>query len=117
VFREGSAWTALGFVLGVSAGGALAARLRGKSVLAGRRCAACGASLSLWPRLPPLSWLATRPQCPRCGNEAPRLHAALEAAVALTGVAALLLAPPRIAVPGAVAAWLLLLLVLARRRR
>jgi prepilin signal peptidase PulO-like enzyme (type II secretory pathway) len=115
MLREGSAWTALGFVLGLAAGGALAARLRGRPVLAGRRCPRCGASLSLVPAVPLLSWLAARARCPRCGRETPRRLAWLEAGVALIGVAAILLLPVTLAVPVAAAGWLLLLVLIARR--
>jgi leader peptidase (prepilin peptidase)/N-methyltransferase len=117
VLSEGSAWAALGFVLGIAAGGALAARLRGRSVLAGRRCPRCGASLTLWAGAPILSWFAVRPRCARCGESAPRLHAAFEAGVVLIGAVALLLFPLRIAVPAAGAAWLALLWLVWRRRR
>ena len=114
---DGGAWAALGFVLGIAGGGALAARLRGRSVLAGRRCPRCGASLSLWTAAPVLSWLAVRPRCPRCGHDTPWLHSAFEAGVVLIGAAALLLFPLRVAVPAAGAAWLLLLLLVGWRRR
>jgi prepilin signal peptidase PulO-like enzyme (type II secretory pathway) len=116
VVEEGSAWAALGFVLGIAGGGALAARLRGRSALAGRRCPRCGASLGLWAAVPILSWFAVRPRCPRCGEAVPRLHAAFEAGVVLIGTIALLLLPLRMAVPAAAAAWLLLLWLVWRRR-
>jgi prepilin signal peptidase PulO-like enzyme (type II secretory pathway) len=115
--EPGSAWTALGFVLGLAGGGALAARMRGRSVLAGRRCAGCGASLSLRPNFPILSWLATRPGCPRCRRAAPRFDAALELGVATIGVAAILLVPVRIAPICAAAGWLSLLVLIVWRRR
>jgi prepilin signal peptidase PulO-like enzyme (type II secretory pathway) len=115
MFSEGSAWTALGFVLGLAAGGALAARLRGRPMLAGRRCPRCGASLSLWPAAPALSWVAARARCPRCGWETPRRFASFEAGVAAIGVAAILLLPVTVAIPVAAAGWLLLLFLIARR--
>ncbi|MBV8687987.1 MAG: prepilin peptidase [Alphaproteobacteria bacterium] len=114
---EGSAWTALGFVLGIAGGGALAAALRGGRVLAGRRCPRCGASLSLVPRLPILSWLAVAPRCRRCGLATPPLRAALEAGVVLIGVAAILLSPPRQAVLWAAGGWIALAAFVAWRRR
>jgi leader peptidase (prepilin peptidase)/N-methyltransferase len=117
VGSEGGAWAALGFVLGIAGGGALAARLRGRSVLAGRRCSRCGASLSLRASAPILSWVAVRPRCLRCGHAAPRRHAAFEAGVVLIGAAALLLLPLRVAVPAAGAGWLLLLFLVWRRGR
>jgi leader peptidase (prepilin peptidase)/N-methyltransferase len=115
MLEEGSAWTALGFVLGLAGGGAVVARLRGRSVLAGRRCPRCGASLSLWASAPVLSWLAARALCPRCGRETPRRLALFEAGVAATGVAAILLLPVTLAIPVAAAGWLLLLFLIARR--
>jgi prepilin signal peptidase PulO-like enzyme (type II secretory pathway) len=112
-----SAWTALGFVLGMAAGGGLAAKLAGRKVAAGRCCASCCASLSPWPRVPFLSWFGTRPHCPRCGLPAPRLRAALEAAVVLIALVAIFASPPGVAVFVALAGWaLLLLLVLLWRR-
>jgi leader peptidase (prepilin peptidase)/N-methyltransferase len=117
VVEEGSAWAALGFVLGIAGGGALAARLRGRSVLAGRRCPHCGAGLSLWSAAPVLSWIAVRPRCRRCGESAPRLHAAFEEGVVAIGAVALLLFPLRIAVPAAGAAWLMLLWLVWLRGR
>jgi prepilin signal peptidase PulO-like enzyme (type II secretory pathway) len=112
-----SALTALGFVVGMAVGGAFAARLGGGKVLAGRRCAACGASLGLWPRLPILSWFGSRPHCPRCGLAAPRFRAAMEAAVVLVGLAAIFASPPRIAIFIALGGWALLLALFLLWRR
>jgi prepilin signal peptidase PulO-like enzyme (type II secretory pathway) len=109
--------TAFGFVLGVSAGAAVANYWRGRSFLAGRRCARCGASLSLWPAAPLLSWLATRQRCPQCGEAGPLLHAGIEAGVVLIGVSTILLAPLRIAVVAAAVGWGLLFGLLVWRRR
>jgi prepilin signal peptidase PulO-like enzyme (type II secretory pathway) len=103
-------------VLGVAGGGALAARLRGKSVLAGRRCPRCGASLSLIEAAPVLSWLAVRPVCRRCGQAVPWKSAALELAVVASGVAAILLLPLATAVIVAGVAWAALLLIVVVRR-
>jgi prepilin signal peptidase PulO-like enzyme (type II secretory pathway) len=112
-----SAGTALGFVLGMAAGLALGAKLAGRPVSAGRRCAVCAASLSPWPRLPFLSWFGTRPQCPRCGLSAPRLRAAIEAAVVLVALVAIFASPPAIAIFIALAGWTLLLLLVFLWRR
>jgi leader peptidase (prepilin peptidase)/N-methyltransferase len=112
-----SAGTALGFVLGMAAGLALGAKLAGRPVSAGRRCAACGASLSPWPRFPFLSWFGTRPHCPRCGVPAPRLRAAIEAAVVLVALVAIFASPPAIAIVIALAGWALLLLLVFLWRR
>jgi prepilin signal peptidase PulO-like enzyme (type II secretory pathway) len=105
---------AFGLVLGVGGGGALAARWRGRSVLAGRRCAGCGASLSLWPALPWLSWFGMAPRCPRCGIASDWLHPALEAAVVLIGVIAIFILPLPLAVIAMLAGWLLFPLALRR---
>jgi prepilin signal peptidase PulO-like enzyme (type II secretory pathway) len=85
--------TAIGFLLGVGLGGALAAWMRGRSVAEGRRCAACGASLSPAAALPFLSWFGVRPRCGRCGAAAPWLEAALETAVVLLGLIGIVLLP------------------------
>jgi prepilin signal peptidase PulO-like enzyme (type II secretory pathway) len=108
---DASAWTALGFVLGVAAGGALAARIAGKSISAGRRCPGCGASLSPWPRLPMLSWFGALPRCRRCGLGTSRLHPALEAGIVLIGLVAIYVSPFPMAIYVAVAGWGLLLLL------
>jgi len=78
--------TAIGFLFGVGLGGALSAWMRGRSVSAGRRCAACGASLSPARALPFLSWFGVLPRCGGCGAPAPWLEAALETAVVLLGL-------------------------------
>jgi prepilin signal peptidase PulO-like enzyme (type II secretory pathway) len=105
---------AFGFVLGVGAGGALAARARGRSVLAGRRCAGCGASLSPWPGVPVLSWFGVVPRCRRCGAASDGLHPALEAAVVLIGLIAIFLLPMRFALLAMAAGWVLFPLALRR---
>src|SRR3954470_19049010 len=105
---------ALGFVLGVGGGGALAARWRGRSVLAGRRCDDCGASLSLWPAVPFLSWLGVAPRCSRCGTASDWLHPALEAATMLVGLIAIFALPMLYALLAMVAGWVLFPLALRR---
>jgi prepilin signal peptidase PulO-like enzyme (type II secretory pathway) len=105
---------AFGFVLGVGGGGALAARVRGRPVMAGRRCAECGASLSPRPALPWLSWFGVAPRCRRCGAASDWLHPALEAAVVLVGLIAIFLLPLPWAVAAMVAGWMLFPLALRR---
>ena len=113
----GSAWTALGLVLGAAAGAALAARLAGKRIRPGRLCPHCGASLSLFARIPILSWFGAAPQCRSCGAAVGWLQPALEAAFLLIGLAAILLAPLRLAIPLAVGGWAVaLVLILVWRR-
>ncbi|HEY1606185.1 MAG TPA: prepilin peptidase [Allosphingosinicella sp.] len=112
-----SAWTAFAFVLGMAAGGAVAARLAGKPVLAGRRCPACGESLSLWPRLPFLSWFGAVPRCRHCGLATSRLRAGLEAVALLVGLAAILAAPFPLALYLALGGWALLLALFILWRR
>jgi prepilin signal peptidase PulO-like enzyme (type II secretory pathway) len=112
-----SAWTAFGFVLGVAAGGALAARLAGRAVLAGRRCPGCGASLSPWPRLPILSWFGVVPHCRQCGRAVSRLHSIVEAGIVLIGLAAIFASPFPAAIYLALGGWSLLLLVAFAWRR
>lgn len=112
-----SAGIAFGFVVGAVAGSALAARVAGRSVTAGRLCPHCRDSLSFWPRFPILSWVAVVPRCRRCGLATPRLHAFVEAAVILIGLAAIFATPFPEAIFVALAGWALLLLFLWRRRR
>ncbi|HEX4738902.1 MAG TPA: prepilin peptidase [Allosphingosinicella sp.] len=112
-----SAWTALGFVLGMGAGGAAAAYFAGKSVLAGRRCPACGTSLSLWPRVPILSWFGVVPRCRHCGLATNRLRAGIEAAALLVGVIAIFAAPFPLALYLALGGWALLLALFIIWRR
>src|SRR3954469_24643750 len=113
----GSAWTAVGFVLGMGAGGALAAWLAGKQVMSGRRCPKCDASLSPLARVPILSWFGAKPRCRQCGFAVARLHPALEAAFLMIGLAAIFAAPMPLAILAAVGGWAVLLgLILAWRR-
>jgi prepilin signal peptidase PulO-like enzyme (type II secretory pathway) len=112
-----SAWAALGFVLGMGAGAALAARLAGRNVLAGRRCPGCGASLSPWPRFPILSWFGTVPRCRGCGMAISRWPAAVEAAALLVGLAAIFAASFPLALYLALGGWALLLLLVILWRR
>lgn len=115
-FDAAGLWAALGFVVGVAGGGAVAARIAGRPALAGRRCPKCAASLSPWSRLPALSWFGARSRCPRCANPLPRLNAAVELAVVAAGVAAILVLPLRLAVLAAALAWGVILLLVLRRR-
>ena len=112
-----SAWAALGFVIGMGAGAALAARLAGRKVLAGRRCGGCGASLSPWPRVPALSWFGLVPRCRHCGLATSRLRAGLEAAVVLVGLAAILTAAFPLALYLALGGWTVLLMLFILWRR
>src|SRR3954470_21666092 len=111
-----SAWTALGFVLGMAAGAALAAWLAGKQIMPGRRCPQCDASLSPLARFPFLSWFGAMPQCRACGAAIARLHPALEAAFLLVGLVAIFVAPMPLAIFAAVAGWAAMIgLILAWR--
>jgi prepilin signal peptidase PulO-like enzyme (type II secretory pathway) len=112
-----SAWAALGFVLGMGAGAALAARLAGRDVMAGRRCPNCGASLSPWPRFPPLSWFGTVPRCRGCGIAISRLPAVMEAVALLVGLVAIFAAPFPLALYLALGGWALLFLIVILWRR
>jgi prepilin signal peptidase PulO-like enzyme (type II secretory pathway) len=114
---EGSAWTALGLVLGVAAGGALAAWLAGKRILPGRRCPRCEASLSPVARFPFLSWFGATPRCRSCGLATARLHPALEAAFLLIGLAAVFMVPLPLAIFVAVGGWAALLVLIFAWRR
>lgn len=112
-----SAWTALAFVVGMAAGGAAAAFFAGKPVLAGRRCPGCGASLSLWPRVPSLSWFGVVPRCRHCGLATDPLRAAIEVAALLVGLVAIFAAPFPLALYLALGGWALLLALFILWRR
>jgi prepilin signal peptidase PulO-like enzyme (type II secretory pathway) len=85
--------TAVGFLLGVGLGASLAAWLRGRSVVAGRRCGRCGASLSPVAGAPFVSWFGVRPRCRACGAAAPWREAALETAVVVLGLVGIFALP------------------------
>jgi prepilin signal peptidase PulO-like enzyme (type II secretory pathway) len=106
--------TALAYVVGVGGGAALAARLKGGRVAAGRLCPRCGTSLSPVATVPALSWFGVRPHCPSCGLAAPALEAALETGVVLIGLLAIVALPMPWALPAG--AGLFALFVLAVRR-
>ena len=106
--------TALGFLLGAGAGAAIAGRMRGERPLAGRRCSRCGASLSIVPTLPFLSWFGVRPRCRRCGAAAAWLHPALESGAVLAGLLAIFLVPEPWVLPAAAAAFAAFVLALRR---
>ena len=104
----------IAYLVGVGAGGAIVARLRGARLRPGRRCGRCGASLSPVAALPWLSWFGVRPRCPVCGSAAPWLPAALETAIVLMGALALITVPLAWSALAIVAGFLLF--VLAARR-
>ena len=112
-------WAAFGFVIGMAAGAAAAAYFGGKPILAGRRCPACGTSLSPWPRVPLLSWFGIVPRCRHCGLATDRLRAAIEAAALLVGLVAIFAAAFPLALYLALGGWALLLtfFILWRRFR
>jgi leader peptidase (prepilin peptidase)/N-methyltransferase len=112
---EGSAATALGFVLGAVIGSFLAAILvrwpEGRSVLRGRsQCDACGRTLSPRDLVPILSWFLVRGRCRHCGAAIDRRHLAIEAGAALIGLTAILAHPLPAAVFTAIFGWWLFLL-------
>jgi len=105
---------AAAFVIGVGAGGASAARMRGGAVAGGRRCAHCGASLSPVRALPFLSWFGVLPRCRSCGAASGWRHAALEAGAAMVGVGAILALPLAAAVPAIFAGWAIFFVAMRR---
>ena len=110
-------WAAFGFVIGMAAGAAAAAYFRGKPILAGRRCPACGTSLSFWPRVPLLSWFGVVPRCRHCGFATDRFRAGIEAAALLVGLVAIFAAPFPLALYLTLCGWALLLAVFILWRR
>jgi prepilin signal peptidase PulO-like enzyme (type II secretory pathway) len=114
---DASLWTALGFAVGMGVGGAVAARLAGRSAVKGRCCPACGASLSLLPLLPFLSWFGAVPRCRNCGWEAGRSYAIVELAALLIGLGAIFMVAFPAALYVALAGWAILLVLLLGLRR
>lgn len=107
----------LGVIAGLIAGsftGALATRWpRGRSVAGGRsRCDACGTGLAVADLVPVLSFVWLRGKCRACGAAIARVHLVAELACALIGGTAFAVAPPAIAIAGAVFGWILVALML-----
>jgi leader peptidase (prepilin peptidase)/N-methyltransferase len=111
----GSAWTAMGFVLGAVIGSFLAAILirwpEGRSVVRGRsKCDSCGRTLGARDLVPILSWFLVRGRCRHCGAAIDRRHLAIEAGAALIGLTAILAHPVPAAIFTAIFGWWLFLL-------
>jgi leader peptidase (prepilin peptidase) / N-methyltransferase len=111
----GSAWTAIGFVLGAIIGSFLAAVLvrwpEGRSVTKGRsRCDSCGRTLSPRDLVPILSWLLVKGRCRHCGAAIDKRLLAIEAGAALIGLTAILAHPLPAAIFTAIFGWWLFLL-------
>lgn len=106
--------TALGFLIGIGAGAAIAGRMKGQSLRSGRRCPRCGASLSYLTAAPVLSWFGVRPRCRTCGLASPWLQAALETAVTLIGLIAILTLPMPWALAAGAAGFLAFVLAVRR---
>jgi prepilin signal peptidase PulO-like enzyme (type II secretory pathway) len=114
---DASLWTALGFAVGMGVGGAVAARLAGRSAVKGRLCPSCGASLSLLPRLPLLSWFGAVPRCRNCGYETGRPYAIIELVALAIGLGAIFMVSFPAALYVTVAGWAVLLALLFGLRR
>jgi len=111
----GSAWTALGFVLGAAIGSFLAAMLvrwpQGRSVLRGRsQCDSCGKTLSPRDLVPILSWFLVKGRCRHCGAAIDRKLLAIEAGAAVIGLTAIAAHPLPAAIFTAIFGWWLFLL-------
>ncbi len=106
-----------GAAVGSFVGTALVRLPRDRGVLAGRSaCDACGTRIAARDLVPLVSWLALRGRCRHCGAAIGGWQFASELGGALTGAAAVLLAPPALALPAMLLGWQLLLLALIDAR-
>jgi leader peptidase (prepilin peptidase)/N-methyltransferase len=102
-----------GAAIGSFIGTALVRLPEGRSVLAGRSaCDACAAPIAARDLVPLVSWLMLRGQCRHCGAAIGVWQPFAEIAGAVIGGAAVLLAPPGLALPAMLLGWQLLLLAL-----
>lgn len=109
------AWTLAGLVLGAMAGSFLATLVirwpLQRSVLAGRSaCDACGRTIGVLDLAPLFSLILLRGKCRACGAAIDPLHVRMELACALTGAAALTLAPGLEGLGWALLCWMLIAL-------
>jgi leader peptidase (prepilin peptidase) / N-methyltransferase len=102
-----------GAAIGSFIGAALVRLPEGRSVLAGRSaCDACAVPIAARDLVPLVSWLALGGKCRHCGAAIGAWQPFAELAGALIGGAAVLLAPPGLALPAMLLGWQLLLLAL-----
>lgn len=106
-----------GAAIGSFIGTALVRLPEGRQVLAGRSaCDACEAPILPQDLIPLVSWLMLRGKCRRCGAAIGIWQPLAEIAGALIGGAAVVLAPPHLALPAMLLGWQLLLLALIDAR-
>ncbi|MCU0948752.1 MAG: prepilin peptidase [Porphyrobacter sp.] len=102
-----------GAAVGSFVGTALVRLPEGRSVLSGHSaCDSCGTRIAARDMVPLLSWLLLRGRCRNCNAPIGVWQVGCEIAGALIGVAAVLLAPERTALPAMLFGWQLLLLAL-----
>lgn len=106
-----------GAAIGSFFGTALVRLPEGRSILAGRSaCDTCEAPIAARDLVPLASWLVLRGKCRGCGAPIGVWQPVAETGGALIGGAAILLAPPGLAVPAMLLGWQLLLLALIDAR-
>lgn len=102
-----------GAAIGSFMGTALVRLPEGRSILAGRSaCDTCDAPIAVHDLVPLVSWLVLRGKCRSCGATIGVWQPLAEIGGGLIGGAAVLLAPPGLAVPAMLLGWQLLLLAL-----
>ncbi len=102
-------------MLGLVAGSFLATLVlrwpSGRGVTKGRsNCDHCGHSINAEDLIPVVSFIRLRGKCRACGERIDRSHIAIEALCALTGGAAMVVAPGQAGFMGALFGWLLIAL-------
>lgn len=106
-----------GAAIGSFIGTALVRLPEDRSVLGGRSaCDACAAPIAACDLVPLVSWLALGGKCRRCAAPIGVWQPMAEIAGALIGGAAVLLAPPGLALPAMLLGWQVLLLALIDAR-
>lgn len=102
---------ALGAIVGSFLGAILTRWPRGETVLSGRsRCDDCGKTLRAIELIPLLSWLLLRGRCARCHAAIDSRQFAMEAAAAMIGATAMLIAPDWQGLIAAILGWWLLVI-------
>lgn len=108
---------AAGAAIGSFIGAALVRLPDDRSILTGRSaCDSCAAPIAARDLVPLLSWLALRGRCRACGARIGWWQPGCELAGAVIGAAAVMLAPPGLALPAMLLGWQLLLLALVDAR-
>lgn len=101
----------VGAAVGSFIGAALVRLPEGRQIIAGRSaCDACAAPIAARDLVPLVSWLLLKGKCRRCGAAIGVWQPLAEIGGAVIAAAAVLLAPPSLAIPAMLLGWQLLLL-------